>query len=105
MIAWVLLCLSLLLHCVAVFVIMRLSRRLLQFDELFELLARDVDVNIRFFQKLLATPLFDNSQEVKTANHNMGIISKRLDEFVNKMEEATNRKLREKEVPNPPVVR
>lgn len=84
----------------------RFSRRLFQFDDLFEILVRDIDLNIAFFDKLLTTPLFDDSQEVRTANQNMSVISKRLDEFVRQMEEVTNRKLRpEVVIPNPPVVR
>lgn len=91
---------------VLAFVGFRLSRRLLQFDDLFEILVRDIDLNIAFFDKLLTTPLFDDSQEVRTANQNMSVISKRLDEFVLQMEEVTNRKLRPKVVaPNPPVVK
>jgi hypothetical protein len=87
-------------------ILTRFSKRLLQFDELFELLSRDIDVNIAFFDKLLATPLFDDSQEVRTANQNMTNISKRLNEFVLQMEETSNRKLRpEIVIPNPPVVK
>lgn len=102
----VLLGLSVAANVVLSYVLVRFSRRLLQFDDLFSLLARDIDVNTRYFQKLLSTPLFDDSQEVKSANNNMAIISKRLDEFVTRMEEVSNKQLRpEEEVPNPPVVR
>lgn len=102
----VLLGLSALLNVVLAYVLIRFSRRLLQFDELFELLARDLEVNVEYFEKLLSTPLFETSQEVKTANHNMKIISKRLDEFINRLEDESSRKLRtEKVIPNPPVFR
>jgi len=101
-----LLSLSLLANVTLLFVVVRFSRRLLQFDELFEMLARDIDLNVAFFDKLLATPLFDDSQEVRTANQNMLTISKRLDEFVRRMEETTNKKLRpEVVIPNPPVTK
>lgn len=102
----ILLVLSLLGNVGLGYVLIRFSRRLLEFDELFELLAHDVDVNTKFFDKLLGTPLFDNSTEIKTANHNMSIISKRLDEFVTRMSELTRRDLRPKPeaVPNPPKV-
>lgn len=91
---------------VTLYVIWRLSKRLLQFDELFETLFNDVEVNLKFFQKLLSTPLFDNSPEVKTANNNMSVIAQRMDEFMNRIEETTNRRLRKTEpAPNPPVLR
>lgn len=101
-----LLALSLFANAGLCFVVIRFSRRLLEFDELFELLAHDIDINTKFFSKLLGTPLFDNSAEVKTANKNMGIISKRLDEYVTRMSELTRRELRPKPAtkPNPPVV-
>jgi hypothetical protein len=97
---------SLILNIFLGIISFRFSRRLLQFDDLFERLVDDVDVNIRYFEKLLTTPLFENNEEVRVANKNMGIISMRLEEFVTRMEELTNRKLRRKpEVsPNPPVV-
>lgn len=102
----ILLAISIICNVLGVLVILRFSRRLLEFDELFEILSRDMDLNIAFFDKLLTTPLFDNSPEVRTANQNMSIISKRLDEFVRRMEDSTNRKLRpEVKIPNPPVVR
>lgn len=100
----VLLVLSVSLNVGVVYVLIRFSRRLLQFDELFELLAHDIDTNTKFFDKLLGTPLFDNSTEIKTANKNMSIISKRLDEYVTRMSELTRRELRPKPpaAPNPP---
>lgn len=82
---------SIVLNIVAVIVGYRLITRLLAFDELFELLADDIRVNVDYYNKLLMTPLFDNSQEVKTANHNMAIISKRLTEFSLRIKEKTNK--------------
>lgn len=105
MILEIVLVFSLLLNIVIGYVLFRFSRRLLQFDEFFELLFHDIDVNIRYFEKLLSTPLFENSQEVRTANNNMNIISQRLAEFSKQMEEIGNRKLnQEPPVGKPPVV-
>ena len=104
----VLLLLSLSTNGVLVYAFVRLSRRLFEFDDLFEMLAHDVDVNIRYFQKLLTTPLFENSNEVRAANNNMGIISKRLEEFAKRMEELANRDpgtIENEQPGNPPVVR
>lgn len=100
------LALSVLVNLGLAYVIYTLINRLLQFDELFELLSDDVEVNVKFFQKLLSTPLFEASNEIIIANNNMAIISQRLNEFVLRMEELTNRKLKSepKENPNPPKV-
>lgn len=97
---------SVILNILLAIVIFRLSSRLLAFDDVFQLLVDDIDVNIKFFAKLLSTPLFENSQEVREANKNMGIISMRLDEFVKRMEETTGKNLRKPPPtpPNPPVV-
>lgn len=108
------LCVSLVVNFVLLYVLFRFSRRLLQFDDLFEMLAFDIDTNVKYFQKLLATPLFDNSQEVRTANKNMGIISARLEEFAARIDEISNKepnkepkpvpKPIQRESENPPVV-
>jgi len=98
--------LSLVLNVVVVFVCLRLARRLFQFDDLVQILANDIEVNVEYFKKLLTTPLFNNSEEVKKANKNMEIIAMRLDEFVNRMEDVSNNKLRRPKIvknSNPPV--
>lgn len=87
--------LSLVVNIGLVFVALRLSRRVLEFDDLFDLLSHDIEMNVKFFEKLLATPLFENSLEVKTANRNMGIISQRLREFSLRLAETSNRKTKE----------
>lgn len=73
------------------FVTFRLSRRLLEFDELFELLQHDVDTNIAYFTKLLQTPLLNNSPEVIAMQKNIEIINLRLQEYTLRMKETTNR--------------
>ncbi len=88
---YVALSISLLLNLVAAVLIYKLAVRVLALDELFELLEDDIKINIEYFNKLLTTPLFDNSQEVKTANHNMLIINKRLTEFMLRIKEKTNK--------------
>lgn len=88
---YVALTVSIILNIVAGFSLYKLIRRVLDLDELFELLLDDIEINVEYFNKLLMTPLFDNSQEVKTANHNMMIISKRLTEFALRIKEKTNK--------------
>lgn len=100
---------SIFVNVLLAFAVFRLSRRLLEFDDLFELLTYDIQVNMKYFQKLLTTPLFEASQEVRTANNNMFTMAQRLEEFVNRMEETTGRTLRkpdpeQERLNNPPVV-
>ena len=63
MILEIILAVSLVLNLFLVFLLIRFSRRLLQFDELFQMLVGDLEFNIQFFHKLLTTPLFENSNE------------------------------------------
>lgn len=84
------------------------SRRLLYFDELFQLLVDDIDTNILYLNKLTSTSTFENSPEILDAQKNMKVMSVRLDEYVVRMEELSNRQLRkrvERKIYNPPVVR
>lgn len=70
----------------------RAGRRLLQFDELFEILVDDIDVNIRHLEKTKELPVFENVPElienVHTHMKNMDIISRRLREFSLRIGEA-----------------
>lgn len=86
--------------------LLKASRRLLEFDDLYELLVHDLDTNIAYFEKLTNTPLLSNSPEILEAQKNMRIIRDRLNEYVLRMEELTRRKLRKQqpENANPPVV-
>lgn len=83
----ILLFLSLILNVFLSFICLRFSKRLLEFDSLFAMLMDDIDVNVRYFRKLLSTPLLENSPEIRAANKNMGIISQRLDEFAKRIGE------------------
>jgi hypothetical protein len=81
----------LLLIAVALFaIVIVFAKRLLQLDELFHALVDDVRINIDYLKKLAETPLFENSQEVRTAHRNMSIIAARLNEFSIRMKEQTN---------------
>lgn len=103
---WLVVIILALLLLVLSFVCLRLSRRLLEFDELFELLVHDIDTNIGYFDSVSEHPLLGNTEEIVTADRNMRIMRARLDEYVLRMEELSSRKLRKKtEVRNRPVVR
>lgn len=103
-----LLVISLIVNAVTSYLIVRASRRLLEFDELFELLADDIGTNLRYFEKLKTTPLISDTQEVQNAHKNMVVMGERLEEFVKRIEEQTGRSLLRKPPPrrenNRPVV-
>lgn len=88
------------------YLFVRLSKSLLAFDDVFQMLCDDIETNIAYFEKLESTPLLSNSPEVITAAHNMNIMKLRLDEFARQIFERTGKK-REKKIKNsnPPVVR
>lgn len=71
------------------FALARVSKRLLQFDELFSLFTHDIETNVKYLAKTLAKPLFTNTPEVVELNRNMSIIAKRLNEYANRFAEAT----------------
>lgn len=81
MITIVLITVLLVLVVILAVLLFRATRRLLQFDETFQLFSNDIDINIRYFESLLKTNLFENSEEIKAATNNMKIIDKRLREF------------------------
>lgn len=103
---WILLSVSVLVNVVLGLLLFRAARRLLQFDDLYELLVHDIDTNIAYFAKLQKSPLLTNSQEVLDMHRNMSIIRQRLDEYVLRMQELVKRELRRKppERLKPPVV-
>lgn len=97
MILLIVACVSALLNVVLVFVALRLSRKLLQFDELFDMLSDDVQTNVEYFKKLLATPLLNNSPEVISMQKNIDLIGRRLQEYALRMNETTNKDVPESE--------
>lgn len=102
----VVLSVSLLANAVGTYMITRLSRRLFDFDDLFELLVHDIQVNLDHFDKMKTSALLENSPEVFEAHKNMQIMAIRLEEYVIRMEELTNRQLkkRPKNLGPPPKV-
>jgi len=105
MILIILFCLSLVLNIALVYLLIRAAWKLVQFDDLFTYLVDDIDINIRYFDKLIQSPTLIDSPEIKEAQRNMSIMSKRLAEYVLRMEELLNKKLvKRRTSPNPPVV-
>lgn len=98
----------LILACICIvgllFVLNRSLRRLLEFDSLMQLFIHDIETNVKYFNKLVNTPTFSNSPEVIQAQHNMHTIRLRLEEYVIRMEELTNKPRKQKVSPRPPKV-
>jgi len=67
------------------------TKKLILFDDIFDVIVDDVDINFSYLDELIKTPLFENSPEVLTAHKNMEIIHKRLDEIVMRVEEMTGK--------------
>jgi hypothetical protein len=97
--------LSLLINCVLGFLTYKASKRLIEFDDLYEMLVHDLDTNVSYFAKLTATPLLSDSPEILDAQRNMKIIRDRLNEYIIRMEEMSHRQFRKpRENRRPPVV-
>lgn len=67
------------------------TKKLILFDDIFDIIVDDVDINFSYLDELIKTPLFENSPEVLTAHKNMEIIHKRLEEIVMRVEEMTGK--------------
>lgn len=85
-------------------VIYRFAKRLFTFDDLFEMLLHDLDVNISYFKEIQSSPLLSNAQEVVEADRNMRIMRIRLEEYALRIEDISSKRRKNKEPINPPVV-
>lgn len=83
------------------FVAYRFYRKCVVYDEVFQYLADDIVINLQHFQKLLTTPTLTNEPEIREAYRLMHTMGKRLNEILQRMEEATGLRLR----PPPPPPR
>lgn len=88
------------------FLLYKCAKRLLEFDDLFELFVHDLETNVKYFSKLADTPVFSNSPEIMDMHKNVTIMRDRMIEYVMRMEELAKRRLRkpEKKRPGPPPV-
>lgn len=90
---------SILVNLLLMLLLIRASRQLLAFDDMVNYLADDLETNVQYFEKLTTTPVLSNAPEIVEANRNMSVMSKRLDEFLNRFEELTGKKIRVKTSP------
>jgi hypothetical protein len=86
------------------YVLYRFALRLLQYDDLWQLLVDEIDTNVRYFEKLKDMPLISDTNEVTDAHRNMQIMRQRLEEYSLRMEEHARRPLRKPRRPGPPPV-
>lgn len=91
MIIEILLGISAILNIGLTVLLVRASKKLLQFDDVFVLLGDDVAANIKFFEKLVNTPILQNTPEIVDAQKHMKIIRNRLGEFALRLQEAAHR--------------
>lgn len=97
MLPWILFYITLALLIISIAVAIRFIRRALVLDELFDYLQDDLQTNVKYLVKLVATDLYANTPEVIEVHNNMGIMLRRLQEFSLRSKEITN-KLKEGEV-------
>jgi hypothetical protein len=88
----------------AVFVAYRFYRRAVIYDEVFQFIYGDIELNLRQFQKMKTSAVTSNEPEIETAHRNMMVMGKRLNEILSRMEEASGLNLRPPVAPPRPKV-
>lgn len=79
---------------VLVFVLKRFIRRLFQYDDLYQILFDDIEINLKQFERIRKSYLMSDDDEIRSAHKNMTTMAMRLDEFAIRMEETTGKKMR-----------
>ena len=87
--------------CLATLAAWRFYRKAVIYDEIFQYLAGDIDVNLKQFRRMSVSPVLSGDNEIQDAHRNMMVMAKRLDEILNRMEGASGLSLR----PPPPLPR
>lgn len=77
----IMLSLSILINLTLGYLLIKSIKRMLDFDDLYELLSHDIETNIAYFSKLVDTPLFSNSPEILDAQRNIKIMRDRMNEY------------------------
>ena len=96
----VVLSLSVMANIVLAVCLVRAARNLLMFDDLFDLLQKDIRDNLAYLDKVNNTPLLSNLPEVLDMARNFNIIQSRISEFLIRMEETRRRDPPAKETTN-----
>jgi hypothetical protein len=77
--------------------------RLAQYDELYQLMIDDIELNIKQFERMRKMSVLSDDDEVRIAHKNMMTMASRLDEFITQMEEISGQKLRKVTQPIPVI--
>jgi hypothetical protein len=85
------------------FVAYRFYRKCVVYDEVFQFLSDDITTNLLQFQRMMVSNVMSNEPEIKMAHSNMNVMGRRLNEILQRMEEATGLDLRPPPAPNKPV--
>jgi len=105
MLEWILIFFLLLAVVGMTFVAYRFYRKCVVYDEVFQFLTDDINANLFQFQKMMKSNVMSEEPEVKTAHNNMRIMDRRLNEILQRMEEATGLALRPPPAPPKPRVK
>lgn len=97
--------LSVIINLVVLPVLYKFGKKLVQFDNLFELMSDEINSAISFFEKLLQKPLFMASPEIEEAHVNMNLLRHRLKELVAQMGELQGKDVDPPILPSAPSAR
>lgn len=82
----------------------RFYRKAVVYDEIFQFISGDLEVNMQQFVKMERSSVTGNDPEIQKAHKNMMVMGKRFDEISRRMEEATGLALRPPPAPPKPKV-
>jgi len=102
---WILIFILLVALCGMTFVAYRFYRKCVVYDEVFQYISDDITTNLLQFQRMMKSNVMSNEPEIKAAHSNMAVMGRRLNEILQRMEEATGLELRPPPSPQRPVVK
>ena len=90
------------LAAIMLFVAWRFFRKAMIYDEIFQYIAGDIEINLKQFVRMSVSPMLQGDSEVQTAHRNMIVMGKRLEEIRLRMEAASGLNLRPPPIPPRP---
>ncbi len=82
-----LLILSLLVNAGLVYILVRFSKRLMQYDDLFDIVGQDLNMNMDYLNDMLNKNIMTNAPEILTFDRNLRYMKERMVEVVNAINE------------------